>query len=1061
MRRPEYFSDSKISYDIVLTREVLAHELEKISTNQKQDLFESFCRRIVEKVISPNIIPQTGPTGGGDGKTDAETYPVSKEISDRWFVPENGWNKDEKWAFAFSAKKTWKSKAESDIKNILSTDRDYSRIYFISNQTIPSKRRKETQDKFKDTYHIDVVILDGEWLLQEVFKNNFIDIAVDSLNLSSIYKNRTITKGSNDVEREKNLNELEEKINNSNRYSEFDYQKVEDALEAAILARKLEKPREEIEGKFDRAVRFCEKLNFERHWIKIHYQKAWTYLYYFDDYPLFIKEFKNLKKYISINSSSDEIELYVNLFNSLRGFCASNCNLENYQIDLKKEKKDIYSTLRTISEDKSRVCKSLIADIDLCIQRIMDSIEEESNPDYLLHKLFEDFSKSTGLIEFPFESYHQMLEEIGNLFPNNKEYDQLVDLIASIAEKRSSELTSGRIFLQRGGQKYIKNYTKESIVYFGKAVIKLAKEETEYGLGLALRSLGHAFSDIGLYWASNNCFVSANFFAFKPWHQQGKLDKRTFECTKQLAINELLIGRIPSFFIWYELLKVISSQIEIDETKDEFPSLEKLDAFLSVRLANTNNNEKQFALLPDILDHLTLWSSQNIVLFKLGYADQILKEYDRIKINSESELLGFFELVANQPFRKQMAYESDFMSDDEIVIKSVILGCTFKLILQKDIELMLAAETFAAFFENFLSTSIKTLLAKTEEIEIRFVRNEKIAIFEFSVSASGSEYQIEINKFSFPKDSFQEVNGKMIDLNSCIIANNFITNDVNEYFNNLYKNEEINERLAFVYEHRNFSKNLLGDNPKLFFDDWSKDKKEYSLRLNELTRFSIENTQVNKPEFNPETFEQSRHDQNKVVSIIIDKFWDQAKWKGFGPFYAPNIGFGIFLAFENGNAAKLIFDNWIKRFGKDDSDDIIKITLIKGVNKNNPYWYKVHITANILSKRYNSDERFFSVTARYHKMTPDNPENMHRIEQIIRSNREFLFCPAEISKDGKDIEPYFDKAIVKRSIEIKNAWEIGVNDLACVVIQKDDDPIIPSDIENVPVLEILKKRNKI
>ncbi|MGQ1892035.1 hypothetical protein ACT29H_16480 [Thermophagus sp. OGC60D27] len=208
MRRPEYFSDSKVSSEVVLTKEVLAFELEKISTNQKQDLFEGFCRRLIEKVIAPNLIPQTGPTGGGDGKTDAETYPVSEEISDRWFIPENGWNKNEKWAFAISAKKEWKTKAESDIKNILSTEREYTRIYFISNQTISSKKRKDAQDKFIDKYGIDVVILDGTWLLEEVFKNNFIDITVDSLNLSSVYKNTKVLHGANDVERNKLLEEL-------------------------------------------------------------------------------------------------------------------------------------------------------------------------------------------------------------------------------------------------------------------------------------------------------------------------------------------------------------------------------------------------------------------------------------------------------------------------------------------------------------------------------------------------------------------------------------------------------------------------------------------------------------------------------------------------------------------------------------------------------------------------------------------------------------------------------------------------------------------------------------
>lgn len=133
-RRPEYFSDSIPVESNILPRELLAFELEKISTNQKENDFETFCRRLAEKTICPNLIPQVGPTGGGDGKTDTETYPVSASISERWFIPENGWDRDEKWAFAISAKADWKSKCKSDVKKIVDTARGYTRIYFMSNQ---------------------------------------------------------------------------------------------------------------------------------------------------------------------------------------------------------------------------------------------------------------------------------------------------------------------------------------------------------------------------------------------------------------------------------------------------------------------------------------------------------------------------------------------------------------------------------------------------------------------------------------------------------------------------------------------------------------------------------------------------------------------------------------------------------------------------------------------------------------------------------------------------------------------------------------------------------------
>ena len=81
----------------------------------------------------------------------------------------------------------------------------------------------------------------------------------------------------------KALQELESKIQNPNRYFEHDFQLVEDALESATIARQLEKPRDDIEGRFDMATRYCKKVNLTRQWIRLHYQKAWTYLYYFDD----------------------------------------------------------------------------------------------------------------------------------------------------------------------------------------------------------------------------------------------------------------------------------------------------------------------------------------------------------------------------------------------------------------------------------------------------------------------------------------------------------------------------------------------------------------------------------------------------------------------------------------------------------------------------------------------------------------------------------------------------------------------------------------------------------
>ena len=82
-RRPYLFSDTESSEVPLIDRNAFEYHLETL-TNRKQELdFENFARKLTEKELCPNLIPQTGPTGGGDSKVDSETYPVSTDISDQ------------------------------------------------------------------------------------------------------------------------------------------------------------------------------------------------------------------------------------------------------------------------------------------------------------------------------------------------------------------------------------------------------------------------------------------------------------------------------------------------------------------------------------------------------------------------------------------------------------------------------------------------------------------------------------------------------------------------------------------------------------------------------------------------------------------------------------------------------------------------------------------------------------------------------------------------------------------------------------------------------------------
>lgn len=161
---PEQFSDSTITQVGQLNKDFFDYYLESLTSKGLEKDFEIFCRRIAEAEICPNLLPQTGPTGGGDSKVDSETYPVAESIASNWYHNIGNMAATERWAFAFSAKKDWRPKVLSDVEKIIEinnqSNRGYTKIFFISNQYVSDKKRAETEDNLRNKYQMDNRILD-------------------------------------------------------------------------------------------------------------------------------------------------------------------------------------------------------------------------------------------------------------------------------------------------------------------------------------------------------------------------------------------------------------------------------------------------------------------------------------------------------------------------------------------------------------------------------------------------------------------------------------------------------------------------------------------------------------------------------------------------------------------------------------------------------------------------------------------------------------------------------------------------------------------------------------
>lgn len=1056
--RPEFFSDSKIRTSVVLPKEQLDYEINQLAINQKHDNFETLCRKLAEKLITPNLIPQVGPTGGGDGKTDSETYPVSSFISERWFISDNKWNENENWAFAISAKADWKAKVKADVKKIIGTNRGYTKIFFFSNQKISSRNKKDIQDQLKINFNIEVIVLDAEWIVDKIFSNSLLNDAIECLNMSTVYKEEKII-GNIDAKRMAALIEIEKNINSTNRSFEVDFQLVENCLESAILSRMLELPKTEIIGKFERAKNFAKKTGNTQQVIRIIYQLAWTYINWYDDYDLFYKEFQDFKLLTFNEPNLDNLESYLNLINVLKAISIYIENSDAPLINFLKEEDDFITLLTRCSLKKEKPSTALLSKFYLSFITISRKLTDRADLSEEIVNLKNYFEKSKDHMDLPFEQLRQVIDLYSEILAESNEFDNLVDTIAELESTRVSELSAGQIYMDRGTIKLEKNLNKESLVYFGKAVRKLAKKETQTEFYYCLMLLSEAYSKLGLFWAANNCLVAAINIYANEWYTTGKINPRFLNGVTEILENEVILGRVPVVLSWFELFTVLSTHFPEEEAQDneEISAKNLIDGCLSTRLLNISFPEyKKLIYLPDILEHNQLFLSSSSTLYLLGQEESIDLELTEKKLSKE-KLTVFFSSVANQPFKNQMAYETNFLDNSDIELRTRILGIELIFSFDQETNLLILCETILAYLESYLATAFKDVFPLTDKVTIKIKYSKLNNFFNLQSDIPTSLVLYIRQDFDYKSTDFLNLIEELL---PHIISKNYLIKDIKSFVEKLYKHDEVNERLSIIVEHKTFLTNILTSRPKFFLDNW---KTEYT-KKNPLIRNSsidhITDREINLDESDSKTkqsgYDNITHQNFKSATIIDVHLWDKAKWKGFGFYFDESVPFGIFLAFENKEFGKKIFENWIIDYGKTDVNNLISLTIIKGIDKQNPHWYRILVSRNF-PKEFN--QRFLSLGVRIHTVQPKDNINLNNIINGFDHFQKYLFTPAYIDKNLK-LNPFPDLGLLKTELKVINAWEIGIGSFESSGILPNDRPIIPAEIENAPVLAVLNRFNQ-
>jgi hypothetical protein len=1068
-RRPERFSDTQKANAEVLDRSTLEYHLSTLTNRNQESDFQNFAFKLAQLTICPNLRPQTGPTGGGDSKADAETFPVSDQLASGWYSGVGRESSSERWAFAFSAMKAWKGKVESDVKKIADTGRGYSQVFFISSQFIPDKKRATVEDELKKKFNFDrVTIYDRNWILDQVFKGSQQDLAVSELRIALPPK-QIVEEGPLDSQRRKSLAQAEAQINILLADGSSGTLLVWYAIEAGRLARELELTRADVDGRYRRAIDLADKYGSDRQKIEARYQFAWATFWWQEDFTLFNELYSDVEAFAKASGSAPDLKLLYNLWHLLF-MVKTQEKLPLEKLCWNERLFTLANTLENISKSEHMPSAALEARAMLLLQQVTVTYPNVSST--VFTELKEVVENCSGLIGFPLQQTVNLITELGEIISDDKAFDELCEAVASVLLQREGESASAMQLLRRSFQKLEANHCYDAIELAGRSLGSLWKQETQAELLDALYVCAVAYERIGLVWAARGSFLNAASIMVNSFHEHPEPDAFRVGCFSRLKWIELLLGRLPHFFAWHQAEQAVRS-LKADSALTGTEDFKLFDGCVGIILLRANlDTLKKLEYLPDVLAMNGLRLSRAALLYALGWEEEVKTE---LAAPESEDLSEFFLLMRDQPASEDLPPVIDLGDSENVVRSSSLLGVEVRVTAVNSPQCDLIAESFLAALESALATGFREKLIPIVPTIDLTITTDETAPFPFSIhhSETGPGLQCSVrcpsfNPHNLRREDQNEIKNKLLELMAAVVANTAPVSDFKERIARLFgAHGGFDRALNFTSSFVTLG-NVLGHNPPTKVADWVEEAmSRYSLK-----RLTAWDSGL-RPKMSKETGQETvssedaaarerdeiNHKKMAMFSIINMRLWDQANWHG--TVYAgdpdgkrPPI---LAIGFRDVEAGAKIFREWQERFGERDVDNAIRLTIIKGISTKNPAAYRVFISANPSDEAKKGKTHFVMIN-RSHTMDASSTVNLDRFLVDYHRFKGFFFGYAkfETANGSPRFELVFEDMIIKQELTIRDAWSIGLHENESMGIYPGDDPIIPEGKQNPPVIELLE-----
>ena len=1061
---PEQFSDSVLVKKGNLSRDMFDYYLESLTSKNLEKTFEEFCRKLAESEVCPNLLPQTGPTGGGDSKVDSETYPVSKEISDRWYFGNTA--ASERWAFAISAKKDWQSKVKSDVVKIVSVNqqegRGYTKIFFMSNQYVPDKKRAQVEDELRNLHGLDIRILDRNWILDKVFSSpQNIDMTISVFGFSESFRDE-VKMGSQDLKRKQEFEENEQILaSQQTKQSEL----VSLAQRNVILARELEYPLHQLLGLIDRSIRLsAEKGSTIDHANAVR-DAAWTVYWWYEDKNHYYRFYKDYEKLVvesqNVHLFIDLITLWINLF-------SLSLNDNTFSIDEHTQiLKDEYSRY---TGDPSKPNTAIEAKAAFQLIRFFLG----DDPDTIVDDIILILKASSGHLDLDIRPLCRAIQEFP-VFENTKRFPEMFERSVDIMSEQKRNIEAAKLLMNRG-RKLKDEKPYKALIYFSRTLSKLYSEESKELLSFVVLDMADIFQSIGLYWAARNFYYYDFVLCLNQYFKYGDVSPVLFMSAYSLKNIELRLGHVLNAIVFHRF-SLIAEHIYPGEIRSKDDKGDSFDYVLALQLLRTPyETAKRLGEFPAFLDEQGLSFSRAAMKYELGHYDEEMLAELGGSTEAFDDVIGKWK---DQPALKQMVNVPWYGSEDSCSLHSRVLGCSIRVNSSAPYnhgEFELAA-TILATIESFLGSGLPNKLISLHgaiEINLRYDNSTQELVRILHPAETPSSIEVVFRDYDsqnivheqelfsdFMSGLLAEVISIMFPIPSELAKiEKMVQNDAafdrsGVFANSLFFGMEVLGKEAFYYPA------LVHDYPCLEMTRTQKSPITSASRLVTAKPVELPQNVVFDVPLNTD-FAKISNTNMYTSSIINIPAWNQAQWKGVMFMAYKGHCVPPVLSFVFGtDYGKAIWEDWRKLMGNHDINNRLGIRIIKGIDRKHPNWYRVAIGPNSFSSDSGEDLFIASLPMRLHTMQPSSDANLKMFESEFGKYQEFFLCPAYMPDRTAEPSVYTELAIKmnRESIIICNASDILENDfLSVCAIIPGDDPIIPKDKENSPIMGILRRK---